>query len=200
MADIEYFFSTLSPFAYLAGNRLEEIAAKHGASIEYIPVDLMTLFTRTGGTAPKDRHLSRMEYRAMELKRQSDKAGLTLNLQPAHWPVNAAPSSYAIIAAQNAGGGDVGRLVHSFMRACWAEEKDISDDAVVRDLLEQSGFDPGLAFSGMLEGAETYVANLEKAVDRGVFGSPFYITQDSQRFWGQDRLDDLDHHLAEVMV
>ena len=200
MADIEYFFSTLSPFAYLAGNRLEEIAAKHGASIEYIPVDLMTLFTRTGGTAPKHRHPSRMEYRAMELKRQSDKAGLTLNLQPAHWPVNAAPSSYAIIAAQNAGGGDVGRLVHSFMRACWAEEKDISDDVVVRDLLEQSGFDPGLAFSGMLVGAETYAANLEKSFDRGVFGAPFYITHDGQRFWGQDRLDDLDHHLAEMMA
>lgn len=200
MADIEYFFSTLSPFAYLAGDRLEDIAGRHGATIEYIPVDLMTLFTRTGGTAPKDRHPSRMEYRAMELKRQSAKTGLPLNLQPAHWPVNAAPSSYAIIAAQNEGGGDTGKLVQSFMRACWAEEKDISDDAVVHDLLDQSGFDPGLADSGMLVGAETYAANLERAVDRGVFGSPFYITRDGQRFWGQDRLDDLDRHLAEIMA
>ena len=200
MADIEYYFSTLSPFAYLAGDRLEDIADRHDATIDYIPVDLMTLFTRTGGIAPKDRHPSRMEYRAMELKRQSVSTGLPLNLQPAHWPTNAAPSSYAIIAAQNEGGGDLGKLVQSFMRACWAEEKDISDDAVVRDLLDLSGFDPGLADSGMLVGAETYAANLEKAVDRGVFGSPCYITRDGQRFWGQDRLDDLDRHLTESMA
>ncbi|MGB7270919.1 MAG: 2-hydroxychromene-2-carboxylate isomerase, partial [Albidovulum sp.] len=31
---------------------------------------------------------------------------------------------------------------------------------------------------------------------RGVFGAPFYITGDDERFWGQDRLDDLDLHLA----
>ena len=30
MAHIDYYFSTLSPFAYLAGGRLEEIAAQHG--------------------------------------------------------------------------------------------------------------------------------------------------------------------------
>ncbi len=28
-------------------------------------------------------------------------------------------------------------------------------------------------------------------MNRGVFGAPFYITEDDQRFWGQDRLDDL---------
>ena len=33
MAHIDYFFSTLSPYAYLAGTRLEEVAAKHGATI-----------------------------------------------------------------------------------------------------------------------------------------------------------------------
>ena len=37
--------------------------------------------------------------------------------------------------------------------------------------------------------------NLEEAVARGVFGVPFYVVGD-ERFWGQDRLDDLDLHLA----
>jgi 2-hydroxychromene-2-carboxylate isomerase len=44
-------------------------------------------------------------------------------------------------------------------------------------------------------GAETYADNLERAVASGVFGSPFYLIGD-ERFWGQDRLDDLDAHLA----
>ncbi|MEM9639576.1 MAG: 2-hydroxychromene-2-carboxylate isomerase [Pseudomonadota bacterium] len=199
MAHIDLFFSTLSPYAYLAGNRAEEVAAKHGATLTYKPFDILALFPRTGGTPPKDRHASRVEYRAQELVRQARKLEMPFNLQPAHWPTNGAPSSYAFIAAQNAGGGDLGKLMHAICRAVWAEDKDIAEDTVVRACLEEAGFDPGLADSGLLVGAETYAANLEEAVERGVFGSPFYITDSGQRFWGQDRIDDLDAHLSGTL-
>jgi len=196
MAHIDYYFSTLSPFTYIAGLKLEETAARHGATITYKPMDIMGLFARTGGTAPKDRHPSRMEYRAQELRRQVAKAGVEINMKPAFWPTNPAPSCYAIIAAQAAGGGDVGRLAYSFLHACWVEEKDIAQDDVVRACLDAAGFDAKLADSDMLSSAETYAANTEEAVNRGVFGAPFYITDGDERFWGQDRLEDLDAHLA----
>lgn len=196
MPHIDYYFATISPYTYLAGTRLEEIAARHGATITYKPLDIMGLFARTGGTPPKDRHPSRQEMRAQELVRQAKKLDMPFNLKPAHWPTNMAPSSYAIIAAQSAGGGDLGALCHAMVRACWAEEKDVADDAVIRAALEGAGFDPSLADSGLLAGAETYAANLEEAVKNGVFGAPFYITDSGQRFWGQDRLEDLDLHLA----
>lgn len=196
MAHIDYFFSTLSPFTYLAGTRLEEVAARHGATIAYRPLDIMQLFPRTGGTPPGQRHPSRQEYRAQELLRLSRHLDMPLNLRPAHFPTNAAPSSYAVIAAQEAGGGDLGKLAHSFTRAVWAEERDIAEDEVVRDCLSAAGFDPALADQGLLAGAEAYAANLEEAVARGVFGSPFYVVGEEQRFWGQDRLELLDQHLA----
>jgi len=196
MAHIDYYLSTLSPYAYLAGTRLEEIAARHGAGVTYRPLDIVALFARTGGIAPKDRHPSRQAYRAQDLPRQARRAGMALTLQPAHWPTNPAPSSYAIISAQAAGGGDMGALVHGFLRACWAEERDIAEDGVVRACLRAAGFDPGLSDSGLLRGAETYASNLEAAVAAGVFGSPFCVVDTGQSFWGQDRLDDLDLHLA----
>lgn len=196
MPHIDFFFATISPYTYLAGNRFEEVAARHGATVTYKPLDLMTLFSRTGGVPPKDRHISRQEYRLQELRRAQAKTGLPFNLKPAHWPTNPAPSSYAVIAAQKAGGGDLGGFVQSLLRACWAEDKDIAEDAVVRDCLTASGFDPALAESGMLAGAEEYAANLEEAMNRGVFGAPFYITDGDERFWGQDRVDDLDAHLS----
>jgi 2-hydroxychromene-2-carboxylate isomerase len=194
MTQINYYFSTISPYVYLAGTRLEEIAQRRGATIAYKPVDILALFSRTGGTPPAQRRDCRKAYRLQELRRQAAKAGLPINLQPRYFPTNAAPSSYAVIAAQEAGGGDLGGLVHSILRACWAEEKDIAEEAVIRDCLAAAGFDPALATSGLLLGAETYAANLEEAVAGGVFGSPFYIVGD-ERFWGQDRLDDLDLHL-----
>ena len=192
MAHIDYFFATISPFAYLAGTRLEQIAETHGASISYRPLDLLALFARTGGVPVGERHPSRQEYRLQDLARRARLAGLPINLKPTIFPINPAPSSYALIAAQQAGGGDPGALAHGFLRAYWAEDRDIADDAVIRDVLAGAGFDPALADSGLLAGAEQYGRNLEEAVARGVFGSPFYITDDDQRFWGHDRLDDLD--------
>ncbi|MGR3838934.1 MAG: 2-hydroxychromene-2-carboxylate isomerase [Cognatishimia sp.] len=196
MPHIDYYFATISPYTYLAGLRLEEIAAKHGATITYKPVDILQQFARTGGQPPKDRHISRQEYRAQELPRQAKKLGMDFNLKPAFWPTNMAPSSYAVIAAQNAGGGDLGKLVHAFTRAVWSEEKNIAEDDVIRACLTEAGFDTSLAESGLLVGAETYAQNLEDAVNAGAFGAPFYVVDDGARFWGQDRLDDLDLHLA----
>ncbi|MDT0682580.1 2-hydroxychromene-2-carboxylate isomerase [Roseicyclus sp. F158] len=196
MAGLDYYFTTISPFVYLAGQRLEEIAARHGLGVTYKPVDPMALFARTGGTPPAERHPNRQALRLQELRRQSRKRGLELNERPAFFPANPAPSAYAIIAAQEAGGGDLGALVHALARACWAEEKDVSEDEVIKAALSEAGFDPALADSGLLLGAETYPRNLEEAVGAGVFGVPFYITQGGERFWGQDRLEDLDAHLS----
>ncbi|MGB0440356.1 MAG: 2-hydroxychromene-2-carboxylate isomerase [Primorskyibacter sp.] len=192
MAHITYYFATISPYTYLAGTRLEDIAARNGATITYKPLDIIALFGRTGGTPPKDRHPARQEYRAQELVRAAKMLDMPFNLKPAHWPTNMAPSSYAVIAAQQAGGGDLGALVHGLTRACWAEEKDIAQDDVIKACLSDAGFDPSLADSGLLAGAEEYAKNLEEATAAGAFGAPFYITEDDQRFWGQDRLEMLD--------
>ena len=196
MPHIDYFFSTFSPFTFFAGTRFEEVAARHGASVTYKPLDLMALFARTGGTAPKDRHPSRIEYRGQELRRQARKLGITINPMPPGYPPNPAPSSYALIAAQKAGGGDLGALVQAYGRACWIEERNIGEDDVIRECLGQAGFDPGIADGMMLAEAEEYANNLEEAASRGVFGAPFYITDTDERFWGQDRLEDLDLFLS----
>jgi len=197
MAHIDYYLFTLSPFTYLAGLELESIAEKHGASITYKPMALMDVFERTGGTPPAKRHESRKAYRAQELPRIAKMNNIAITPQPAHWPTNAAPSCYAIIAAQKAGGGDLGGLVHSILRACWLEDKDIAEASVIQECLAANGFDPALSDSGLLESAEEFSVNTEEAISRNVFGAPSYVVGD-QVFWGQDRLSYLDAHLKEI--
>ncbi|MDR6266099.1 2-hydroxychromene-2-carboxylate isomerase [Roseobacter sp. N2S] len=197
MAHIDYFTITLSPFAYLAGQGLEEVAKKHGATITYKPFNLMQVFEQTGGTPPAKRHPARQAYRMQELARIAKRNNLPINLKPAYFPANPAPSCYALIAAQDAGGGDLGGLCQGFMSACWAEDKDLADDAVIRACLEANGFDPKLADSGLLSGAQTFEKNTEEALQRNVFGAPSYVVGD-QVFWGQDRLSYLDDYLSEI--
>ena len=196
MPHIDYYLTVVSPFCYLAGTRPAEVAAKHGATITYKPVDAVALFGRTGGVPLAQRHPSRQAYRLVEIPRQAKMLGMPINAKPAHFPTNPAPAGYAIIAAQSAGGGDLAALVAGLSRACWAEEKDVAEDSVIKACLEAAGFDPALADRGLLAGAETYGANLEEAVNRGVFGLPFFITDEGALFWGQDRIEHLDAHLG----
>ena len=156
MPHIDYYLATISPNCYLAGTRPAEIAAKHGATMTFKPLDIMALFARTGGLPVGQRHPSRQEYRLIEIERSAKLLGMDINPQPAHFPTNAAPSSYALIAAQSAGGGDLAKLVAAITRACWAEEKNIADDDVIKACLADAGFDPGLADSGLLSGAQAY--------------------------------------------
>ena len=72
---------------------------------------------------------------------------MRFNLKPAMCPPTRT-CIIPIIAAQNAGNGDLG-IGTGILRAAWAEEKNISDDAVLQDLLAANGFDRTLTMSGM---------------------------------------------------
>jgi 2-hydroxychromene-2-carboxylate isomerase len=194
MARIDYYFSVLSPFTYLAGLGLEEVAARRGATIAYRPMDIMMLFAETGGVPVPQRHPSRIAYRKQELLRIAARRDLPFNLQPAHWPTNPVPASLAVIAVAEAG-GDAGTLTHAFLRAVWAEERDIGDPAVVTAILGENGHDAAALAPAMAAAEATYHTNTEAAKAAGVFGAPFYVV-DGQLFWGQDRLDYLDDFLA----
>ena len=117
LATIDYYCFPLSVFSYFAGMRLEEIAARHGAEITYKPVELPRIFAETGTPPVKDRHESRRRYRLQDIARLAGTTGLPVNPQPRHWPTNAVPACVAVITAQNAGGGDVGALLHGLLRA-----------------------------------------------------------------------------------
>ncbi|MCB1355352.1 MAG: 2-hydroxychromene-2-carboxylate isomerase [Maritimibacter sp.] len=199
MSQLDFYFSTISPYTYLSLPRFRALAEARGLDVTWKPLDIMALYARTGGTPLGERPQARQDYRLADLARQAQRAGLPIHVQPAHFPTNAAPASYAIIAAQKVaretGEGDLPGLVEAVLSACWAEQKNIAEDAVITAALAGAGFDPGLAMSGLFTGAEVYGRNLEEAVVAGVFGAPSFVTEDGAVFWGQDRLDDLAVHL-----
>ncbi len=200
MSQLDFYFSTISPYSYLSLPRFRALVEAQRLEVTWKPLDIMALFARSGGTPVGQRPQARQDYRLADIARQARRAGVPVNVKPAHFPTNAAPSSYAIIAAQKAqatGGGDMFALVEAVLRACWAEERNIAEDEVVKAALAEAGFDPGLADSGLLTGAEIYGRNLEEALLAGVFGAPSFVTEDGAVFWGQDRIDDLAAHLAD---
>ena len=190
MKNIDYYFSVLSPFTYLAGARLESLANKHDCAISYKPFDIMTLFSMTGGLPPGKRHVSRQRYRLAELSRISQLNGMPIRLHPKFWPTDPVPASCCVINALTSP-GDVGLLVQEILASCWARDKDIAQRDVIRECLSASGFDPEIADADQSAAKDAIARNTRQAEQSNVFGSPAYVL-DCDVFWGQDRLDHLE--------
>jgi 2-hydroxychromene-2-carboxylate isomerase len=193
---IECFFTPVSPWSYLGGERLEAMAKRHGATIDHKPCDFGKVMSVSGGLPLAQRPKQRQAYRLHELERWRDHLGITINFQPKYAPRPPSLAANAIIAAKQQG-GDVGRFANAVMRACWAEERDIGDPATVKAIARECGLDGEtiVAASGSPEVQRAFDANTEEAIDRQVFGAPWYIYKDKP-YWGQDRLDFLDRALA----
>lgn len=197
---IEYYFTLLSPFCYLAGDRLERMAKANGFGIDYKPADFGRIIEHGGGLPLAKRHPFRQAYRMQELRRLPRRAGLPLNPTPAHWPTDATRATLAVVAALETKAGDPGATMRALMRSVWADDADIAHKAVVEAALREGGFDPALAeLSPEAEAAARTIlqANTDEAIAKGVFGAPFYIVGE-EKFWGQDRLDYLEDHLKEL--
>ncbi len=194
MARIDYYFSVLSPFAYLAGDRMETVAQAHGAEIAYKPVDVLTLFEETGGTPPAKRHPARQAYRMQELQRVSKLNDMPMVFKPAHWPTDQRPASALIVAAERTG-QDAGALARAVLRAVWAEERDIADTATLDAILSETGIDRGALDPHLADARSAFDRTTREAIGAGAFGVPFYVV-DGQRFWGQDRIAHLDAYLG----
>lgn len=195
MARIDYYFSLMSPFTYLAGDRLERIAARHGAGVRYRPIDAQAVFAETGGQPVPKRHPVRQSYRLEELTRLSERAGLPLTLAPAHYPASVVPASEAVISADLAG-CEVAPLARAFLRAVWAQERDISAWETVAEIIAEAGIDAAVLAPHAAAASEVFKANGADALAAGVFGAPTYVL-DGERFWGQDRLDLLEWRLSQ---
>ena len=196
---IQYYFATVSPYAYLGHSRFARIARNHGASIELRPIDLGAVFPVSGGLPLAKRAPQRQAYRLVELRRWSDYLGMPMNMQPRFFPVSSDAATRLIIATSQSAGVDLAMaLTGRIMRAVWADQLDISARDTLHALARAEGLaaDALLAASDAPEVQATYERFTREAIERGVFCSPTYVYQ-NELFWGQDRLDFLDRALGK---
>jgi 2-hydroxychromene-2-carboxylate isomerase len=197
MKTIDYYFTPSSPWTYLGHQRLIEIAARHGAEIRVMPVDIGgRIFPGSGGLPLAQRAPQRQAYRLVELRRWANHLQVPLNLQPRHFPTSGHDAARLIILAQQRHGTAAAlKLSHVVMHGLWAKDRDIGDAGTLTEMADGCGLS-GAELVGNLAGADAaYAENTQRAVEAQVFGAPWY-TYLGEPFWGQDRLDFLDRALA----
>lgn len=193
---ITYYFSMVSPWAMIGHKLFMDIVARHGLAVDYRPMDLLAVFGETGGVPLPRRHPNRLKHRSLELQRWRAERGLDFNLKPRVFSFNPSLADRLVIAQQERG-EDPDPFIRSGFAAIWQEDKDLADEAVLREALGAAGRN-GEALLARAEEADIvarYEGNTRAAVADGVFGSPCYIFQ-GEHFWGQDRIEMLDRAIA----
>lgn len=193
---VDVYYALQSPWTYLGWPRLQDIIRRTRATAAFKPVMMGRIFQASGGLPLAQRPIQRQRYRLQELERWKRRLKLPLVLEPRFFPVDESRAARMVIAHREAG-GDAAALSFAFMRAVWADERDIANPAAQAGICREAGVDAA-KLAEAAEGpavAEIYARDTEEAVERGVFGAPFFIVGD-KLFWGQDRLDFLEEALA----
>jgi 2-hydroxychromene-2-carboxylate isomerase len=200
MARVEFHFDFGSPNAYLAHRVIPEIAQRSAARFEYVPVLLGGVFKLTGNRSPAESLAgvkNKPDYERLETARFIKRHGITGFCPNPFFPVNTLTIMRGAIAAQRLGVFE--RYVDEIYRHMWSEPKKLDDPAVLRAALLESGF-AAERFGELVQDAGVkaqLLANTERSVARGTFGSPTFFVGD-EIFFGKDRLRDVEEMIRAL--
>ncbi|MCC7326984.1 MAG: 2-hydroxychromene-2-carboxylate isomerase [Burkholderiales bacterium] len=193
-ASIDFYFDFSSPYGFLASERIEALAAKHGRSVDWRPMLLGVVFKQTGGT-PLTEVPVKGPYSKRDFARSARFHGVAFNMPPV-FPIATQAPARIVLWAKARSPEAVARVAHALYRAYFVDGLDISKPEVAAEVAGRSGVDAAAALAAIDDPAikDALKREVEAAIAAGVFGSPFVIV-DGEPFWGGDRFDQIDRWL-----
>jgi 2-hydroxychromene-2-carboxylate isomerase len=192
---LRFWFDPISPYAWLAFQRLPQVLAGHSVVVEHQPILFAGLLKHWGQLGPAEIAPKRdWTWRQVTWLAQRD--GVPF-VAPGHHPFNPLPWLRLLLASAPAGHTPSRHRCEAVMRALWTTGRAADDAGLLAELTAQLApvQDPaGEAVKQALR------AGTDAAIARGVFGVPTIEVlaapetgaadaQVGRLFWGQDGLD-----------
>lgn len=189
-----FYYDVVCPYAYLASRRVEAMAARAGAEIDWVPILLGGVFRAIGQLDVPARAMPEAKRRlqALDLRRYAALYDVPLAFHPRH-PVRTVEAMRLLHTVEGAARV---ALTHDLYRAYFVEQRDLDDRATLAAIAG------GRADVGRLDAPEVKEAlraATARAVDDGVFGVPAFVVEQAGRrhlFWGQDRMHFVERALG----
>jgi len=194
---LEFFYDCSSPWTYLAFSKIEDVARRHDADLIWRPILVGGLFNTVNPSVYESRAKPvpvKAKYYVKDLRDWAQFYGLKIG-NPTVFPVN------SVKAMRGAFVADEHRMIAQYSRrvfeAYWGDDRDISQDAVLREIVRGVGLDEKEFFTKIAsdEYKAHLRANTEELIARGGFGSPTMFVEGSMHF-GNDRLPLVEHALS----
>ena len=200
MKTLEFFYDVGSPWTYLAFSKIEALAVAHVALLSFRPILVGGVFNAVNDDVYRMRaqpNPRKARYHAKDLQDWARLYRLVIRW-PSVFPLNSVKAMRAALAAE-----EKDRLV-PWSRACfeayWGRGEDLSQDAVLEPLAVRVGLDPAwlLARIEKPELKQKLRANTDELVARGGFGSPTLFVNQTDMYFGNDRLPLVEAALGRV--
>ena len=188
---IDFYFDFSSPYGYFATAEIDEIGKKHGVPVRWRPILLGAIFKITGA-GPLPTLPLKGGYFMHDAPRSARALGLPFTLPP-QFPFGTVTACRAFYFVEQTEPAGAVRLARALYDAAFGKGRDICPVESVVGIAAELGFDPDWVQAGIQahETKELVKAEVDAAIKRQVFGSPFFFVDD-EPFWGHDRLDQLD--------
>ena len=190
-APIEFFFEFSSPYGYIASELIDGVAQRTGREVAWKPFLLGPVFKATG-SAPLVDIPMKGDYSRRDFVRSARFHGVPFTM-PATFPIGTVAALRAFYWVNDRDPAQARRLAQALYRTFFGEGRDISAPETVVAIASGLGIDGAALQAALNDPAVKDRAKneVEAAMKRGVFGSPFFIV-DGEPFWGNDRLPMLE--------
>ena len=182
---IDFYFDFISPYSYLAHKKIQIIKKEKNIIFNYRPILVGGLHNLQGITAPafikpKLKHM----ISDCDLIAKKDKFDFIWNSK---FPINSLNimRGYLFINNENK---DL--YLNIMFDAYWKDNLDISNEEILKSLLEKCKIDPDSFFEEIKDTKikEKLKNVTQEAHNKDVFGAPTFVIN-NKIFWGQDRLE-----------
>lgn len=187
---LQFWYEFASNYSYLSAMRIDRLAQAAGVEISWKPFLLGPIFKAAGWhTSPFVIYPAKGRYMLRDMHRRASERGIPFSL-PHPFPANGLLAARLALVA--CAGGWVAPFTRAVFAAEFGEGQNISDRAVLQQIIERLGFDSERAFQ-RAESTEIKQALKDQtalAQQIGIFGAPSFLAHDGELFWGDDRLFD----------
>ncbi len=189
-APIEFYFDFSSPYGYLAARRIEQVVEAYDREILWKPFLLGALFKTTGAQPLLDIPL-KGDYGRLDLARSARRYKAPFVL-PETFPFMSVAACRAFYWLNESDPKAARALIAALYDTAFGAGRSIAEATEVAAVAKNLGHDPEEVLAALQEPRikDLLRQEVEAAIAKGVFGSP-YIIVDGEPFWGSDRLDDV---------
>jgi 2-hydroxychromene-2-carboxylate isomerase len=189
MKHITFYLDFISPYAYMAFEKLPLALMGHSYSVTYKPILFAALLKHHGQLGPAEMP-SKRDWTYRQVQWLAHTQGVELQL-PASHPFN--PLALLRLAVASDARGEPNRYVcETLFRHVWRGGAEAADAQRLQALTQQLGFTRD---ANSDEVKARLKAHTDEALALGVFGVPTLVV-DGKLFWGLDALPMLRAYLA----
>ncbi len=179
---------------------MEELAKRYNRATAWHPILLGVVFKTTGG-APLPQQPLKGDYAWRDFERTARFHGIEYR-KPTHFPLPTQYAARAMLWVHDHHGGDRAiAFAQAVYRALFVDDVNVGEPAEVMKIADALGIDGNALNAGVgsQQIKDQLKAEIDLAMSRGVFGSP-YVIVDGEPFWGFDRFDQIEALLRDGRV